>query len=165
MVHLFTLANLLVQFRHKKQRLFLFSIYLNNEPRTFSNAQVPPNNLTMFLRYDKMRVALLTSARDDDRCVTVLKLDETTTRSYVFILETAQDDISCNSTRRRSLLSQEITSFQTLSAKGKCSVKCDANNCIKNAEQARTCLWGPTKPSEKRFIWSIPWQVECWKLA
>ena len=58
----------------------------------------------MFLRYDKMRVTLLTSARDDDRYVTVLKLNETTTVSYVFILGTAQDDISCNSTRRRSAL-------------------------------------------------------------
>ena len=70
--HLLTLANLLVQFQYK-QRLFLFSIYLSNEPRTFSNVRVPSNNLTMFLRYDEMCVTLLTSARDDDRYVTVLK--------------------------------------------------------------------------------------------
>ena len=41
MVELLTLANFLVQFQHK-QLLFVFSIYLNNEPRTFSNIQVPP---------------------------------------------------------------------------------------------------------------------------
>ena len=112
MVHLLTLANVLVRMRYKNKRIFLFSIYFNNEPRTFSNVQVPPNNLTMFLRYDKMFVILFTSARDDDRYVTVLKSNETTTGSYVFIFGTAQDDISCNCTRRRSVLSQEINAQQ-----------------------------------------------------
>ena len=74
---------------------------------TFSNVLL--NNLIMFVRHGNMCVTLLTSARDDVRFVTVLKLDETTTGKYVFILGTAQGDISCNSTRRRSALSQEIT--------------------------------------------------------
>ena len=34
--------------------------------------------------------------RDDGRYVTVLKLDETTIGRYVFILATAQGDISCD---------------------------------------------------------------------
>ena len=110
-VHLLTLASLLVQFQHK-QRSFLFSIYLNNVPRTLLNVEVPLNNLTIFLRYDKMCDTLLTSARDDDRYETVVKLNETTTGRCVFILGTARDDISCNSTRRRSVLSQEITAQQ-----------------------------------------------------
>ena len=52
-------------------------MYFNNNSRTFSNAYVLLNNLTMFLRYDKMCVTLLTE-RDDGRYVNVLKLDETT---------------------------------------------------------------------------------------
>ena len=40
MVHLLTLANLLVQFRYKKATLLHFLNDLNNEPRTFSNVCV-----------------------------------------------------------------------------------------------------------------------------
>ena len=102
MVHLLTLANLLIQF----QRVFLFSTYLNNNPRTFSNVQVLPNNLTMFLRYDKMCVTLLTelddgryvnvpaTGRDDDRYVIFLQLHETTIGTRHF----------WNCTRRRSVI-------------------------------------------------------------
>ena len=52
--------------------------------------------------------------RDVGRYVTVLKLNETTIGRYVFILATEQDDISCNSTRRRTVLPQEITAQRTV---------------------------------------------------
>ena len=52
-------------------------------------------------------------------------------RRYVNMFGTAQDDISCNSTRRRSFCPRNNrTSFQTLSANWKCSVKCDANSMV-----------------------------------
>ena len=55
-----------------------------------------------------MCVTLLTSAGDDDRYVTVVKLDETTTGRYVFIFATAQDNISCNSKRKYFQLSRVL---------------------------------------------------------
>ena len=77
----------------------------------------------MFLRYDKMCVTLLTELDDgryvifpatvryDGRYVTFLQLDETTIGS-----------ISRN---------DRTTSFQIISAKLRCSVKCDANSYLK----------------------------------
>ena len=79
MVHLLTLANfLLVQFRHEK-----------TTPLPF------------------LKVFTIEDERDDGRYVTVLKLDETTIGRYVFILATAQDNTSCNSTRWRSFYSKK----------------------------------------------------------
>ena len=103
MVHLLTLANLLVQFQCK-QRPFLFSIYLNNEPRTFSNVQVPLNNLTMFLRYDKMCVTLFTEL-DVGRYVNNPATGRNDDRYMIFCNWTRRQsvrDIFCNCTRRRS---------------------------------------------------------------
>ena len=81
------------------------------------------NNLTMFLRYDKICVTLLTE-RDDGRYMNVLKLNETTIDRYVFIPPTGRDN------DRSIQRNNRTTSFQIISAKLKCSVKCDANSIL-----------------------------------
>ena len=100
------------------------------------------NNLTMFLRYDKVCVTLLTE-RDGGRYVNVLKLNETTIGTWHF----------CNRRRRRwvhnisaiardydlSILRHDRTSYQTISVKLKCSVKCDANRSVSVNFEIFTC--------------------------
>ena len=103
MVHLLTLANLLVQFRCKNNPPS-FSQYIWT--MNYVSSQMYKccfNNLTMFLRYDKMCVTLLTG-RDVDR--------------YVTFLAIARDD------DRFYPLKDHTASFQVL----KCCVKCDANS-------------------------------------
>ena len=79
------------------------------------------NNLTMFLRYHKMCVTLLTE-RDDGRYLNVLATGRDGDR-YVAHLQLHETTIA-------SILRNDRTSFQIISAKLKCSVKCYANNLI-----------------------------------
>ena len=159
MVHLLTFANLLIQFRHTKNNASSFSqcfynwrcvictvnwvfvqiqnvvqwwthdncsmqIYVLNLYKQWATYLVKcisvAYNLTILLPrfFDKMCVSLLISARDDDRYVTVFKLNETTTGMCLFL----QLDETARNNRK--------TSFQTLSAKWKCSVKRDTNKIL-----------------------------------
>ena len=77
MIHLLTLANLLVQFRHKNNASSFSQYIYNNETTYLLKCMCCFMNLTMFLRYNKMCVTFLTEL-DDGRYVNVLKLSEGT---------------------------------------------------------------------------------------
>ena len=119
---LFSFANLPVQFRSKKTTHLPFLDVFTT--MTHVRSQMYKRCLTilaMFLRYDKMCVTLLTKP-DYGRYVNNLQLGETTIGTWQFLQlhETTIDSIPRNNR----------TSFQIISAKLKCSVKCDANTLI-----------------------------------
>ena len=112
-----TLANLLVQFRYKKTTplpfLGVFTTMNHVPPQIYKCC------LTMFLRYDKICVTLLTSAQDDDRCMTFLQLHETTIglsqeiTAQVFKRFRRNESVSLNVTRT-ILISTTSYHVQTL---------------------------------------------------
>ena len=133
MVHLFTLANLLVQFRRKKTTpLSFLSVFTIKDALSCQmyKCWLQFNNIAAIILRQDVRhfatelddgryVTVPATGRDDDRAWFFLQLDKTTIDTWHFL---QLHEATIGSVPRNN----RATSSQTLSAKWKCSVKCDA---------------------------------------
>ena len=100
-------------------------------------------------RDDDRYVIIPATGRDDDRYVNTPATGRVDGR-YMTFLATARDD------DRSIPRNNHLTSFPTLSAKWKCSVKCDANNCFAQQLEFHVLIITTTRLFCVAFITSVP---------